>query len=104
MAIDNHNDKSNTIDFQEVERLVYCATSAQNKAEAKQYIQRLQMLPTGKNFGPPASIIFGDLICSVKAASGQVSDKTHWLNIVEQDLYKLKTFCRTQLTDANENL
>ncbi len=86
------------MDIEEVRDLADRATSAWSKADAKPYIQRLNMLRYEASLNPEtalepyASKVFGDLLCSVEAASGRVRDKEHWMRIVEQDLYKLEVF------------
>lgn len=79
-----------TLDFAEVEKLVDRATSARSKSMARPHIQRLEVLPIGKNVTLPASHVFSDLVCSVKAASGLVRDKEHKIAMVRNDLSKLK--------------
>ena len=37
------------------------------------------------------SYMLSELCCEVKSAFGNVRDKQHWLNIVNQTLYKIKS-------------
>ena len=42
------------------------------------------------NIEPYKRIVFGELVSYASAASGQVRDKKHWMDAVNQSLFKLK--------------
>lgn len=78
------------MDIKEVKRLAYEAVSAWNKAEAERYTRQLSGLQIGANLNLNASRAFSRLLCSVRAASGQVREKERKISFMEQDLFKLE--------------
>ena len=77
-------------EFDKIESLVQQAVNANNKKEAKPFIDRLNFMKNTMNMQPYERIVFGELVSYTTTASGQVRDKQHWLNAVNQSLYKLK--------------
>lgn len=79
-------------EISEIEMLVNKAIAASNKEIAKPFINRLEFMHSTLNIEAPKDNIFAELVAYVKVASGQVQEKQHWVNAVNQSLYKLKTF------------
>lgn len=77
-------------EFEKIESLVQQAVNAVNKKEAKPLIDRLNFMKNTLSMQPYERIVFGELISYTSAASGQVRDKQHWINAINQSLYKLK--------------
>lgn len=77
-------------EFKEIESLVQKAVSTSNKKSAKPFIDRLNFMKNTVNIQPYERIVFGELVSYTTAASGQVRDKQHWMNAVNQSLYKLE--------------
>lgn len=77
-------------EYEKIERLVGCALSAINKAEAKRYIQQLHYI--GSDLGGAANNILHELISSMDRASGQVQDRERLKYFAQMDLYKLNDF------------
>lgn len=74
-------------EYQRIEHLAECALSAKNKAEANEYIQRLDYLCSG--LVGAASIILSDLKGSLSNAAGRVPDKETRSYFVRMDLSEL---------------
>lgn len=77
-------------EFEKIESLVQQAVNANNKKEAKPFRDRLNFMKNALTMQPYERIVFSELVAYTTAASGQVRDKQHWLNAVNQSLYKLK--------------
>ena len=82
--------KLTIIEFEEIMALVEKALYASNKKSAEQYIKRLYFMKGTLNIEPKELIIYGELVSYVSAASGQVRDKRHWINAINQSVFKLK--------------
>ena len=78
--------------YEEIKRLVDCATSACSKRDAAPYIKRLEFISSCGGYIGSANNILGELVSSVKTAAGNVSDKEHWLDYVACSLYKLDNY------------
>lgn len=87
-----NGEKLTNEEFEKIESLVQRAVNASNKKEAKPFIDRLSFMKNTLNMQPYKRIVFGELVSYTTAASGQVRDKQHWLNAVNQSLYKLQPF------------
>lgn len=77
-------------EFKEIESLVNKAVNAWNKKDAEPHIKRLTFMRNILNIEPYKSVVLGELIAHATSASGQVRDKNHWLDAVNQSLYKLE--------------
>lgn len=78
--------------FEGIKQLVEKATSAYSKKSADSYIKRLEFISNSGGYVGSANNILGELVSSVKSASGNVADKNRYLNFVWYDLYKLEDF------------
>lgn len=87
-----NGEKLTTEEFEKIESLVQRAVNASNKKESKAFIDRLNFMKNTLNMQPYERIVFGEIVSYTTAASGQVRNKQHWLNAVNQSLYKLKPF------------
>ncbi|WP_369283973.1 hypothetical protein [Oscillibacter sp. GMB15532] len=85
-----NGEKLTTEEFEKIESLVQRAVNASNKKEAKPFIDRLNFMKNTLTMQPYERIVYSELVSYTTAASGQVRDKQHWLNAVNQSLYKLK--------------
>lgn len=77
-------------EFEEIKMLVDKATIASNKKTAEPFINRLDFMRRTLTIEPYKRIVFAELVSYVSAASGQVRDKEHWMNAVNQSLFKLE--------------
>ncbi len=77
-------------EYEKIEMLVNGAIMAGNKKEANTYINRLEFMKGTLKIGTNSSYILSELIAYTKDASGQVSEKEHWIGAVKLSLYKLK--------------
>ncbi|MNI42551.1 hypothetical protein D3C73_968500 [compost metagenome] len=77
-------------EFEEIKMLADKAVDASNKKLAEPFIKRLDFMQRTLNIEQYKKYVFGELVSCVKAASGQVKDKGHWLDAVTQSLYKLE--------------
>lgn len=78
--------------FEEIKQLVNKAVSASSKKAAEPYIKRLEFISNFGGYVGSANNILGELVASVKTASGNVADKNRYLDFVWCDLYKLEDF------------
>ena len=78
--------------YDEIKRLVDCATSAYSKRDAEPYIKRLDFISNCGGYVGSANNIPGELVSSVKAAAGNVAYKKHWMDYVTCNLYKLENY------------
>ena len=78
--------------YEEIKRLVYCATSAYSKRDAEPYIKRLDFISNCGGYVGSANNILGELVSSVKTAAGSITDKKHWMDYVACNLYKLEDY------------
>ena len=78
--------------FEEIRQLAERAVSAYSKNDAAPYIRRLEFISNSSGYSGSANNILGELVASVKAASGNISDKDSRLYYVRCDLYKLEDF------------
>lgn len=83
-------------EFDEIEALVNKAISAQNREIANEFINKLDLMKRTLNLQPYTTIVFCELLSSVKAASGQVKEKERKLYTVNQCLNKLKPLIEEQ--------
>lgn len=77
-------------EFEEIKVLVDKAITASNKMTAEPYIKRLDFMGRTLNIEPYKRIVFGELVSYVSTASGQVRNKEHWIDAVNQSIFKLK--------------
>lgn len=80
--------------FEEIKQLAEKAVSAYSPKDAAPYIKRLEFISNFGGYSGSANNILGELVASVKAASGKVSDKDRRLYYVRCDLYKLEDFVK----------
>lgn len=79
-------------EFNEIEDLVNKAVTSSSKKTAKPYLSRLDFMQRTIPLIGNVRNIFGELVSSTEAATGQVQQKDHWLTVVNQYLYKLKDY------------
>jgi hypothetical protein len=77
-------------EYAEIENLVQTAISMPNKQQAKKFTDRLCFMRS--DVCGYAGNLFSELIATTLSASGAVRDKTRQVEIVQQSLYKLKSF------------
>lgn len=77
-------------EFEEIKVLVDKAITASNKMTAEPYIKRLDFMGRTLNIESYKRIVFGELVSYVSTASGQVKNKEHWIDAVNQSIFKLK--------------
>ena len=77
-------------EYEKIDKLVKCALSAPNKAEARRYTKQIEYI--GSDLRAAARNILHSLISSTNAASGQVQDKERLKSFAMMDLYKLKRY------------
>jgi hypothetical protein len=73
-------------EFGEIKALVDKAITASNKMTAGPYIKRLEFMEKTLNIEPYKRIVFGELVSYVSTASGQVRNKEHWIDAVNQSI------------------
>lgn len=71
-------------EFEEIKMLADKAVSANNKKSAESFINRLDFMQRTLDIEPYKR--------NVLAATGQVRDKEHWMDAVNQSLFKLEPF------------
>lgn len=76
-------------EYQEIEKLVNYALSAFRKVDAMPSIRRLESIVSCGGYGGYTNIVLHDLMCSVKNAVGNRTDKKRLVSIVNEDLVKL---------------
>lgn len=76
--------------IEEVRMLANKAIKANNKKLAEPYINRLDFMKMTLDIEPYKKSVLSELISCVRAASGQVRDKEHWIDAVNQNLFKLE--------------
>jgi hypothetical protein len=74
-----------------IEALVQKAITANNKKSATIYINQLELIQSTTDMEPYMKGVFCELVSYVKTASGQVREKEHWIQAVNQSIYKLKS-------------
>lgn len=79
-------------EFEEIKMLADKAVSANNKKSAESFIKRLDFMQRTLDIEPYKRNVLAELVSYVLAASGQVSDKEHWIDAVNQSLFKLEPF------------
>ncbi len=77
-------------EFEEIKVLVDKAITASNKKTAEPYLKRLYVMKGTLNIETYKKNVFGELVSYVSTASGQVRDKRHWINAINQSIFKLK--------------
>ena len=77
-------------EFEEIKILVNKAVDASNKKSAEPFIKRLDFMQKTLYIEAYKKNVLGELVSYVKTASGQVSNKEHWMDAVTQSLYKLE--------------
>ncbi len=75
-------------EFENIKKLVDAAIDAQNKKEARSYINKLNFY--GYQVEGNTRYILDSLVAYVENASGRVSDKERKISFVRQELYKLE--------------
>ena len=80
--------------YKEIEKLCDCALQASNKKEANDYIKRILYIAPGLQGA--AKNVLHDLIGSLQAASGCVSDRERKEYFCFMDLQKLQWFVRQE--------
>lgn len=77
-------------EFEKIKQLVDSAIHAQNKREAKDYIDKLDFC--GYGIVGNTRNILNNLVACVENASGVVSDKERKISFVQQELYTLEWY------------
>ncbi|TWH59618.1 hypothetical protein DesLBE_4014 [Desulfitobacterium sp. LBE] len=77
-------------EFKEIKMLADKAVSANNKKSAELFIKRLDFMQRTLDIEPYKRNVLAELISYVRAASGRVSDKEHWIDAMNQSLFKLE--------------
>ncbi|SHE90015.1 hypothetical protein SAMN02745784_02164 [Tissierella praeacuta DSM 18095] len=79
-------------EFEEIKMLADKAVSANNKKSAESFINRLDFMQRTLDIEPYKRNVLAELVSYVLAATGQVRDKEHWMDAVNQSLFKLEPF------------
>ncbi|WP_313755966.1 hypothetical protein [Tissierella sp.] len=79
-------------EFEEIKMLTDKAVSANNKKSAESFINRLDFMQRTLDIEPYKRNVITELVSYVIAASGQVRGKEHWMDAVNQSLFKLESF------------
>ncbi len=80
-------------EIKEIETLVNRAMTVGSKKLACPYINRLEFMQRTLNIMPSGNYILAELVAYIKAGAGQVNEKEHWINAVNQSMNKLRDFC-----------
>ncbi|EHQ88696.1 hypothetical protein [Desulfosporosinus youngiae] len=78
-------------EFEEIKMLADKAVSAHNKKSADPFIKRLDFMQRTLDIEPYKRYVLAELVSNVSAAAGRVRDKDHWIDAVNQSLFKLKS-------------
>lgn len=84
-------DKITEKEYEEISELVQNAISANNKREAKPFIDKLEFL--GKDLIASTRIMYSELVAATISASGRIANKEFYVNDANMLLIKLKLFC-----------
>lgn len=77
-------------EFEEIKLLANKAVSANNRKSAEPFLNRLDFKKRTLDIEPYKRNVLAELVSYVSAATGQVRDKRHWMDVVNQSLFKLE--------------
>ena len=89
--------------YNEIEQLVNCALSANSKAQAEPYLQRLSFIGNAGGYTGYLATVLSSLVSSTSNAAGRVQDKERKEYFANTDLCKLKGLIRDEADGGNGN-